>query len=219
MTRIIIIGGHGKIARKVTPLLVEDGHSVSSVIRNPDQTADLTKLGAEPVVADVQRLQEHELEDVLRGHDVVIWAAGAGGGGDAEQTYAVDRDAAIRSMDAAAKAGAERYVMVSYFGAAPDHGVPADDPFFAYAEAKAAADLHLESSALKWTILQPSSLTDGPTTGSIDARADSSEKVSRGNVAAVIRAVVAADPASVAGLAIRFNDGDVPVEQALRQAR
>lgn len=219
MTRIIIIGGHGKIARKVTPMLVEDGHDVTSVIRNPDQAGDLTKLGADPVVADVQRLQEHELEDLLRGHDVVVWAAGAGGGGDADRTYAVDRDAAIRSMDAAAKAGAERYVMVSYFGAAPDHGVPADDPFFAYAEAKAAADLHLESSALKWTILQPSGLTEGPTTGTIDAGAASGEQVSRGNVAAVIRAVVAAEPASVAGLAIQFNDGDTPIPAALRQAR
>ena len=219
MTRIVIIGGHGKIARKATPLLVEDGHEVTSVIRNPDQSASLTKLGANPVVADVQRLQEHELEDLLRGHDVVVWAAGAGGGGDAEKTYAVDRDAAIRSMDAAAKAGVERYVMVSYFGAAPEHGVPADDPFFAYAEAKAAADLHLESSALKWTILQPSALTEGPTTGRIDSRADSAAQVSRGNVAEVIRAVVSAESAAVAGLAIQFNDGDTDIEEAIRQAR
>ena len=218
MTRIIIIGGHGKVARKATPLLVEDGHEVTSVIRSPDQAAALTKVGANPVVADVQRLQEHELEDLLRGHDLVIWAAGAGGG-SAERTYAVDRDAAIRSMDAAAAAGADRYLMLSYFGAAPDHGVPPDNGFFHYAEAKAAADEHLESSALRWTILQPSSLTEGPTTGRIDARAATGEQVSRGNVAAVIRGVVAAEPAAVAGLAIRFNDGDVPVQEALRQAR
>ncbi|WP_372729135.1 NAD(P)-dependent oxidoreductase [Nocardioides sp.] len=219
MSRIVIIGGHGKIARKATPGIIEDGHEVSSVIRDPDQSASITKLGANPVVADVARLQEHELEDLLRGHDIVVWAAGAGGGGDAEKTYAVDRDAAIRSMDAAAKAGVERYVMISYFGAAPDHGVPADDPFFAYAEAKAAADLHLESSALKWTILQPSALTEGPATGHIDSRADSAGETSRGNVAAVIRAVVSAESAAVAGLAVRFNDGDTPIDEALRQAR
>ena len=219
MTRIVIIGGHGKIARKATPMLIEDGHEVTSVIRKPDQAASLTKLGAKPVVADVQQLQVHELEDLLRGHDLVLWAAGAGGGGDAEQTYAIDRDAAIRSMDAAAKAGVERYVMISYFGAAPDHGVPPDSDFFAYAEAKAAADLHLETTALKWTILQPSSLTEGPTTGSIDSHTDSAGETSRGNVAAVIRAVAGAEPASVAGVAIQFNDGDTAIDEALRQAR
>ena len=219
MTRIVIIGGHGKVARKATPMLIADGHEVTSIIRDPDQGPALTKVGADPVVADVQTLQEHELEDLLRGHDVVLWAAGAGGGGDAERTYAVDRDAAIRSMDAASRAGVERYVMLSYFGAAPDHGVPEDNPFFAYAEAKAAADQHLESTSLKWTILQPSSLTEGPTTGSIDSRADSAGEASRGNVAAVIRAVVSAEPASVAGLAIQFNDGDTLIEESLRQAR
>ena len=58
-------------------------------------------------------------------------------------------------MDAAARAGITRYVMVSYFGAAPDHGVPADNPFFAYAEAKAAADEHLRGTDLDWTVLGP----------------------------------------------------------------
>ena len=36
-----------------------------------------------------------------------------------------------------------RYVMVSYFGAGPDHGVPEGDSFFAYADAKTAADAAL----------------------------------------------------------------------------
>ena len=85
---------------------------------------------------------------------------------------AVDRDAAIRSMDAAASAGVGRYVMVSYFGARTDHGVPADNPFFAYAEAKAAADDHLRASDLTWTVLGPSALTLGQPTGRIDVDRD-----------------------------------------------
>ena len=97
----------------------------------------------------------------------MVWSAGAGGGSP-ERTYAVDRDAAIRSMDAAAEAGVGRYVMVSYFGAGPDHGVPADNSFFAYAEAKAAADAYLRGTGLDWTILGPGALTDGPGNGLID---------------------------------------------------
>ena len=55
--------------------------------------------------------------------------------------------------------------MVSYFGAGPDHGVPADNGFFAYAEAKAAADDYLRGSGLDWTVLGPGTLTAGPATG------------------------------------------------------
>lgn len=218
MTRIIIVGGHGKVARKLTPLLVEDGHEVTSVIRDPDQSAAITKLGAEPAVADVASMQTHELEDLVRGQDLVVWAAGAGGG-SAEKTYAVDRDAAIRSMDAAAAAGAERYVMLSYFGAGPDHGVPPEDDFYAYAQAKTEADAHLEASALKWTILQPSALTEGPATGTVDVQASDPGEVSRGTVAQMIRAVAGAEPAAVAGLKIPFNDGSTPIADALRHVR
>ena len=121
-----------------------------------------------------------------------MWSAGAGGGSP-ERTYAVDRDAAIRSMDAAAQAGVGRYVMVSYFGAGPDHGVPADNGFFAYAEAKAAADAYLRGTGLDWTILGPGALTAGPGNGLIDVDpADTSggTDTARANVALVAAAVL-----------------------------
>ena len=90
----------------------------------------------------MESLDTGQMAEVLQGHDAVVWSAGAGGGSP-ERTFAVDRDAAIEAMGAAEQAGIRRFVMVSYFGASPDHGVPEDDPFFAYAEAKAAADQHL----------------------------------------------------------------------------
>ena len=34
--RIVIIGGHGKVALLLAPLLVAEGHEVSSLVRNPD---------------------------------------------------------------------------------------------------------------------------------------------------------------------------------------
>lgn len=42
----------------------------------------------------------------------VIWAAGAGAG-NADRTRAVDNEGAIRSMDATAKAGVKRYIIIS----------------------------------------------------------------------------------------------------------
>src|ERR1700726_4268188 len=167
MARVIVIGGHGKVALQLARILTDCGDQVSSVFRNPDQSDDVAATGAKPVVADIEKLDTNALADLLTGHDAVVFSAGAGGGNPA-RTYAVDRDAAIRVIDAAARAGVKRFVMVSYFGAGPDHGVPQDNSFYPYAESKAAADAHLRGSGLDWTGLGAGWLTFEPATGRIE---------------------------------------------------
>ena len=214
MTRIAIIGGHGKVALHLSTLLTEEGHSVTSIIRNPDHAADVAATGATPSVLDIENSTTAAIAGCLAGHDAVVWSAGAGGG-NPERTYAVDRDAAIRSIDAAAEAGVGRYVMVSYLGAGPDHGVPAEHSFFAYAEAKAAADEYLRGTSLAWTILGPGALTDKPGTGRIDvdpARVGGGE-TSRSTTASVAAAVL--DLPETAGRTIEFRDGTLPIAAAL----
>lgn len=213
MARIVILGGHGKIALLAAPLLTQRGDSVTAVIRNPQHADEVAATGAVPHVADIEQLDAHGIAEILVGHDAVVWSAGAGGG-DPQRTLAVDRDAAIRSMDAAQLAGVPRYVMVSYFRSSPEHGVPPENSFFHYAEAKAAADEHLRASALDWTVLGPSALTLGEATGHIDAQAETSGEVSRADVAAVIAATLADD--STVRRTIRFNAGDVPIAEAIR---
>ncbi|GAB3710023.1 SDR family oxidoreductase [Mariniluteicoccus flavus] len=213
MSRITLIGGHGKVALLAAPLLARKGHDVRSVIRNPDHADDVTSAGATPVVADVEHLDTGELTELLRGSDTVVWSAGAGGGSP-ERTRAVDRDAAVRSMDAAAAAGVGHYVMVSYFGAGPDHGVDPENPFHAYAQAKTDADAHLRASSLAWTILMPSTLTLDDPTGSIDVTASEAQEVSRADVAAVLAEVVQRRD-SLAGTDIPFNAGSTPIAEAL----
>jgi uncharacterized protein YbjT (DUF2867 family) len=216
MARVIVIGGHGKVALQLARILTERGDEVSSVFRNPDHSDDVAATGAQPVVADVEQLDTDALAGLLAGHDAVVFSAGAGGGNPA-RTYAVDRDAAIRVMDAAAQAGVQRFVMVSYFGAGPDHGVPQDDPFFPYAAAKAAADAHLRAGNLDWTVLGPGRLTLEPATGRIalGGRGKRTEKseVSRADVALVVAAALVDD--STIGRTIDFNNGDVPIAEAL----
>lgn len=215
MTRIAIIGGHGKVALHLSALLTEEGHSVTSFIRNPDHSADVAATGAVPSVLDVENATTAALAEALKGHDAVVWSAGAGGGNPA-RTYAVDRDAAIRSMDAAAEANVGRYVMVSYLGAGKDHGVPEDHSFFAYAEAKAAADEYLRGTGLAWTILGPGALTDKPGTGLIDVdpAPGGSRETSRSNTASVAAAVL--DLPETAGRTIEFCDGTLPIAAALQ---
>ena len=215
MARILIIGAHGKVALRLAPQLVVRGDTVTGVIRNPAHEGEVAATGAAPLVADIEQLDEDQLTNIIAGNDAVVWSAGAGGG-DPERTYAVDRDAAIRSMDAAAAADVRRYVMVSYFGARLDHGVPEGDPFHAYAEAKADADAHLRASGLDWTIVAPSSLTLDEPTGRIDVAAETSGSVPRADVASTIAAVLA--DASSGHKTICFNTGPTPIAEAVASA-
>src|SRR5690606_3159620 len=215
MTRIVIIGGHGKVALRLTSKLSRQGHEVTSLIRNPDHAAGVTSAGGTPVIADVETMTAEELAEQFAGHDAIVWSAGAGGG-DPKRTYAVDRDAAIRSMEAAASAGVKRYVMVSYLASRADHGVDPSNSFFAYAEAKAAADDHLRQTSLDWTVLGPGGLTLDPGTGRIAVGFElQGGTVPRDDVAAVAAAVLADH--STVGKTVPFVGGDTPIADALTQ--
>ncbi|MEU1973313.1 SDR family oxidoreductase [Microbacterium sp. NPDC019599] len=214
MARILIFGGHGKVALLLEPLLVARGDTVTAVIRNPEHEREVADTGATPLVADVETFDLDQLTNLVSGNDAVVWSAGAGGG-NPSRTYAVDRDAAIRSMDAAAAADVRRYVMVSWVGSKPDHGVPEDSSFHPYADAKLAADDHLRASGLDWTILGPGTLTLEPATGRIALDPAGSGEVPRADVAAVIAAALD-DPAATIGRTIRFGRGDEPIADALR---
>jgi uncharacterized protein YbjT (DUF2867 family) len=219
MAKHLIIGGHGKVALRTAPLLAQEGHQVTSVIRNPDHATDIEAAGATPLMLDIETASQDELAEVFAGQDAIVWSAGAGGG-NPERTYAVDRDAAIRSMDAAEQAGVKRYVMVSYMGARPEHGVPEDDSFHAYATAKADADDYLRKSGLDWTILGPGALTTEDPSGRIRlataATAGEMRDTSRGNVAETIRVALATE--NSIGKQYEFVDGEQPVAAVFADA-
>lgn len=214
MAAITIIGGHGKVALVLAQVLSARGDAVTSWIRNPEHAADVAESGAKPLVLDVENASREEIAAALAGADAVVFSAGAGGG-DPARTYAVDRDAAICSVQAAELAGVRRYVMVSYLGAAPDHGVPESDPFFPYAEAKAAADVAVRASDLDWTVLMPGRLTLDEPTGRVDpvaVRSADNPGTSRANVALVAASVL--DRPDTVGKDLPFTDGTVAIENA-----
>jgi uncharacterized protein YbjT (DUF2867 family) len=185
---------------------------VTSVVRNPDHAGDVRAAGATPLVLDVAAADTKTLSETLTGYDAVVWSAGAGGG-DSARTYAVDRDAAIRTMDAAEVAAASRFVMVSWIGSSPDHGIDPSDSFFPYADAKLAADEHLRRSSLEWTVLGPGTLTSDDPTGRITTRPTGRGAISRADVAQVIAATLAG--AATIRRTIRFGAGETPISEAL----
>ena len=160
---------------------------------------------------DFEKAGVDDMAEAFSDADAVVWSAGAGGG-DTDRTYAVDRDAAQRAVDAASKAGVRRFVMVSWIGSTPDHGIDPDDAFFAYADAKLAADDHLRASDLDWTILGPGTLTTEPATGRIST-APQGQAVGRGAAAAVVAAALV-QPATI-GRFIRFGAGETLIPEAI----
>ena len=214
--RVVIAGGHGKIALLTEKLLADRGDSVAGFIRNLDHAADLEAAGAEPIVVDLESSSADEVARHLAGADAVIFAAGAGPGSGVERKQTVDHDAAVLLADAAEAAGVRRYVMVSAMAA--DAAAPndaGDEVFVTYLRAKGAADDNIRSrSGLQATIVRPGRLTDEPATGKVAAGTDTGYgSIPRADVAAVLVAVL--DTPQTAGLTFDVISGDTAIPAAL----
>lgn len=213
---ISIVGAHGSIARHLTPMLVEQGHTVRGLVRNKEHFDDLRSDGAEPVLCDVESASAEDMEEALKTSDVVVFAAGAGGGSGAERKLTVDRDGAIASVAAAERVGATRFVIVSSMGA--DDAPEDDEVFSVYLRAKAAADEAVRASTVTGIIVRPGGLTDDEPTGEIEV----GESVGRGeiprqDVAALLAELIASD--HVQDVTFEVISGDTPIAGAVAGLR
>ena len=209
---IVIAGGHGKIALETAKLLSDEGHTVRSLIRNPAHDAEVVAAGAHPVVADLEALDAEPLAALLRGADAVVFAAGAGPGSGPARKWSMDYGGAVTLVDAAKRAGIDRYVMISSRGADPD--APDDGGFNTYLKAKGRADAELAASGLQHTIIRPVGLTDDPASDAVSTEPDSGlDTIPRADVAAAIAAVLA-QPRS-AGITFVLRSGSETVVAAI----
>jgi uncharacterized protein YbjT (DUF2867 family) len=209
MTTIVIAGGHGQIALRLTRLLSARGDAVRSLIRNPGHGAGVRAAGAEPVIADMEQLDS--LAEFVEGADAVVFAAGAGPGSGPERKRTVDLGGAVKLLEAARATGARRYLMVSSIGA--DDPASASGSMRPYLEAKAEADAALSASDLDWTIVRPGALTDEPGTGMVAVGDLGRGSVTRDDVAAVLAGCLD-EPATV-GKTFVLLQGETPIAQAL----
>ncbi|CCA57612.1 oxidoreductase ylbE [Streptomyces venezuelae ATCC 10712] len=212
--RIVIAGGHGQIALRLERLLSAGGHEVAGIIRRPEQAGDLRDAGAEPVVLDLESASVEMVAAVLQGADAAVFAAGAGPGSGADRKDTVDRAAAVLFAEAAERAGARRYVIVSSMGADAAH--PGDEIFDAYLRAKGAADDDVRSRAgLDWTVLRPGSLTNDAGTGLVRLEARTGRgTIPRDDVAATIAELL--DTPATSGLTLELIAGSTPLSVAVK---
>jgi uncharacterized protein YbjT (DUF2867 family) len=209
---VAIAGGHGQIALRLARVLSERGDDVRSLIRNPAHEEDVRAAGADPVVCDLERRDEHAIADAISGADAVVFAAGAGPGSGAERKGTMDLGGAVKLIEAAKRAGTRRYVMVSSVNADPN--ASGDDVFTVYLRAKGEADAELTASGLDYTIVRPGRLTNDPGTGRVELGDDVGRgEVPRDDVAGVLAAVIH-EPDTV-GRTFELIAGDTPIDEAI----
>lgn len=194
MSRIAVVGGHGKVARQLHPRLVRAGHLPVALVRREEHRQELEELGAEVRILDIEGQDADAFAEAFSGCDAVVFAAGGGPDGNIERKRTVDLEGSLKSIEACRPAGIKRFVQISAMAA--DDPIPEDaSPVWrAYVEAKRAADQALRDSQLDWTILRPGWLTDDPGTRRVVIGRDVPEgDIPRADVAAVIAAVLEND--------------------------
>ncbi|MFE9692287.1 NAD(P)H-binding protein [Micromonospora sp. NPDC005806] len=215
--RVVIAGGHGKIAKLLERELAGRGDTAVGLVRNPDHAAALRAAGAEPVVCDLERSDVDAVAGHVASADAVVFAAGAGPGSGAARKDTVDRAAAVLLADAAQRAGVRRYLLVSSMGVDSPPAEGTDEVWAAYLRAKKAAEEDVTSRDLDVTVLRPGRLTDDEPVGRITlARQVPPGPVTRTDVARVLLALLHAP--DTAGLTLELVGGETPIADAIRAA-
>jgi uncharacterized protein YbjT (DUF2867 family) len=212
--KVFQIGAAGGVGRRLASVLVARGDEVTGMHRRPDQAEVISSTGATPTTGDLIEDDVAQIADSMRGHDAVVFSAGAHGTGT-DQTSLIDGKGLEKAAEAAALAGARRFVLVSVF---PDAGRDRETPdsFEHYMRVKKSADVHLTRTDLDWVVVRPGTLTDEPGDDRVSAGpAVEYGDVSRDNVAAFIAAVLA-EPRLTRAV-VELTDGEVPAEDAVRR--
>jgi len=208
--KVLVIGGNGRVGSLLVEKLASQ-HQVLSGSRNPKPENNLHNV--EQVYIDL-------LSDVdtiaasMKGVDAVYFVSGSRG----KNLLQIDLHGAIKSMQAAEKAGVKRYIMLSsVFALQPERW---NESFLSdlqdYNIAKHYADLYLTTQTkLDYTILQPGALKEEEGTGKIETNVKSPGANSIANVVDTLVAVL--ENKLAIGKVILMHDGNIPIDEALNQ--
>ncbi|GAB3805677.1 SDR family oxidoreductase [Humibacter antri] len=214
MTRVAIIGAHGKVAQQLMRVLYDEGDDFIGIVRNEDHADDIYRFGGEGVLLDIELADAEALAHAVEGADAIVFAAGAGPGSGPERKATVDFGGSVKSQRAAELAGIRRFVQVSAWGADDAVSDDADESWRAYVAAKRDADAELRGSSLDWTIVRPGSLTLDEGTGLVEA----APRVERGSIPRedVARAITATlrNPGTVR-TQFELVSGSTPIDEAI----
>lgn len=209
---VAVFGASGQTGRLVVDRLLEAGHSVIAVARTVGgRWSGSARVRSSTI--DLARVTLAELTQLVEGVGAIVFAAG----GDPER---VDRDGAIRVIEAAEHAGVPRFVLLTGMGVGRARPASLYGGFWdVYFGAKEASERRLRLSTLAWTILQPGELLPSPGTGRVTIAATGTlpiGAISRDDVAAVIAATL--ESSATAGHTWELVGGNDPIRDAVDQA-
>lgn len=211
MTTALVIGGHGRTGAAVVDELLDAGFTVTGTVRQPEHADALRQSGAAAHLLDLLTTTTEDMAALMTGFDAIVYAAGSSYGAHRDVVSQVDGEAIIRAADGAVEAGVDRFVLVSAHRTDEDFG---GDDVVHLLRAKRAADAHVRSTPLAWTIIRPDALTEGQPTGRVQlGRTVPQGALTRADLAHLIRAVLAAP--SSARQQFEVIGGTVTIETAL----
>lgn len=143
---ILVVGGTGRLGSRLTGELVRRGASVRVMARGESQPFPRKNVDGVELVRGTLA-SDKNCGRAVAGCSHVVFAASGFGLKRGGNPRSVDRDGALRVIDAASRAGVEHVVMMSMHGAAPD--APLD-----FLRMKFAAEEALKASGMAWTVIR-----------------------------------------------------------------
>ncbi|MDN6310061.1 MAG: SDR family oxidoreductase [Flavobacteriaceae bacterium] len=161
MEKVLIIGANGNTGRILSEIISKSDHyEPVAMLRKESQKDLFEKKEIKTCLGDL----EQDFKSCLDGVDKVIFAAGSGGHTGDDKTEAVDKKGAIKAIDYAKAHKIKKFVILSSMGTDTPEKVPGLET---YLKAKKAADEHLKSSGLTYSILRPGALNNEKGTSKI----------------------------------------------------
>lgn len=212
MSKVFVAGGSGRVATDLIKDLVADGHQVIAGARHPEKIVQLA--GVTPVTLDLHG-DVAKIASLMAGADAVYFVAGSRG----KDLLQTDAMGAVKTMQAAERAGIKRYIMLSsMYALQPEKWVdyPALAAITDYNIAKFFADNYLiHNTDLNYTIVQPATLTEEPATGKVTFGEGDDTTNPIPDVAQVLATVLAND--NTIGKVIMMRSGDTPIDTAVKE--
>ncbi|WP_338448322.1 SDR family oxidoreductase [Niallia oryzisoli] len=210
--KVLVVGANGQIGRQLVELLENScEHTPRAMVRTEVQADAFQKSDIQAVLGNLEGSVD-EIAEAAKGCEAIVFTAGSGGKTGPDKTLLVDLDGAVKTMEAAEKAGISRFIMVSALQA--HHRENWNEAIKPYYVAKHYADKMLEASNLNYTIIRPGGLLNDPGTGKVAiAENVTRTTIPRQDVAKTIFAVL--NNENTFKRSFDLVSGNTPIEEAL----